>query len=445
MEQHTEAPHYVASPSLASRVRSFQHDALAELFDGSFDDAFEYAHALTGDDATAERALTAAYLRVIERIGEIDGDSGALPQWVLGTVEEAIRRTPHAPAEGIRGALGRLGHHEHQAITLRLVAGLEPPVIAAATGRRVTSLLASQMAALRGLAGLSGLTIGLPAAHRQLDAALERVLQGDSPAEAATYAPAVQDALELLKVAASIVELPRLGAGSVARSRVRSQFLAAGDEHRALWVHAHHRPAAVPGRRPRPKASNLGTAATLVVACALALVAGVVLAAAAAFASPSSAVYPLKRLGEDVLLGVTTDRIAKANLEVKLSEERLKEAETEAAQGHGPAAAQAIDERHDALRLAAADLAGVPHRGTSWKTARDRFETEAGKPIDTLERALAGGGASSAAADVKASYQRFQTDRQQLDKELGVKQVQSDQTPPPAGLPGSVPTPSPPG
>ena len=441
MEQPTQAPQFVASPSLVNRARTFQHDALAELFDSSFDDAYEYAHALTGDDATAERALAAAYLRIIDRLGEFDGDPGAVPQWVLGHVEDAIRRTPHSPPDGIRGVLGRLGHHEHQAITLRLVAGLEPPVIAAATGRRVTSVLASQLGALRNLAGLNGLNVGLPAAHRQLDAALDRVLGGDSAAEAATYAPAVQDAGELLAVAAAIVELPRLGAGSVARSRVRSQFLTAGDERRALWVHQHHAPAEVPGRRPRAKPSGLSSAAILVVACVMAVIAGVVLAAAAAFASPSSAAYPLKRVGEDMLLGFTTDRVAKANLEVKLSEERLKEAETEAAMGHGPAAAHAIDERHDALRLAAADLAAVPHRGTSWKAARDRFETEASKPIDTLERALATQGAKTSAADVKASYARFQTDRQELDKQLGVKATQSGQTPAPAGLPGSVPSP----
>jgi hypothetical protein len=203
----------------------------------------------------------------------------------------------------------------------------------------------------------------------------------------------------------------------------------------------------VPGRRPKAKPSHISTAATLVAACVLALVAGVILAGAAAFASPSSAVYPLKRAGESVLLGVTTDRVAKANLEINLSEERLKEAETEAALGHGPAAAQAINDRYDELRLAAGDLAGVPHKTTaSWKSARDRFETEAGKPIDTLERALTATGQKQAAADVKASYQQFETDRQQLDKELGVKtsKTQPGQAPP-AGLPGSVPTPSPPG
>ena len=155
----------------------------------------------------------------------------------------------------------------------------------------------------------------------------------------------------------------------------------------------------------------------------------------------------MARAGESVLLGVTSDRVAKANLEINLSEERLKEAETEAALGHGPAANQAVADRYDELRLAAADLAGVPHKSTaSWNSARDRFETEASKPIDTLGRALTAQGEKSAAAGVKATYDRFQTDRQQLDKALGVKSTQTKPgTAPPAGLPGSVPTPSPPG
>lgn len=443
MEQPIHVSPYTASPQLAERARTFQHDALAEVFDSSFDDAYEYAHALTGDDATAERVLGAAYTRSLDRLPEYDGDGPGLRTWILGQVEESLQRTPHAAPDGIRGRLSRLGHHEHQALTLRLVAGLEPPVIATATGRRVTSVLASQMDALRSLAGLSSLNLGLPAAHRQLDAALDRLLQGDSADEASGYAPAVADVAQLLTAAAAVVELPRLGAGSIARSRVRAQYLALGDARRAQWVHRHHTPVGVPGRRPRPKPSHIGTAAALLFACGLALVAGVVLAAAAAFASPSSAVYPLKRAGEAVLLGVTTDRIAKANLEVKLSEERLKEAETEAAAGHGGAAAAAISERHSELRTAAQDLAAIPHRGTTWKSARDRYETEANKPIDTLERALATQGQKSAAADVKASYQAFQTERQQRDKDLGVKPgATNGQAPAPAGLPGSVPTPS---
>src|SRR5579871_6464240 len=100
MEQPTPAPPYVVSASLPERARTFEHDALAEVFDHSFDDAYEYAHALTGDDATAERALTAAYLRAVERLPEYEGDGATLRAWMLGQVEESVQRTPHTTGEG---------------------------------------------------------------------------------------------------------------------------------------------------------------------------------------------------------------------------------------------------------------------------------------------------------------------------------------------------------
>lgn len=430
---------YVSSPSLAERARRYEHDALTEVFEASVEDAYEYAHALTGDDATAERALAAGYQRVLSHIASYPGDGSGINAWVLAQVEEAVRRTPHATLEGVRDSLARLGHHEHQALTLRLVAGLEPTVIATATGRRMSSVLASSMSALRGLAGLGGVTLPLPAAQRQLDAALDHVLHGMPAEEASGWAPAVTDGHRLLAIAQEVVQLPRLGAGPSLRGRLRSAFLSAADERRTLWMREHHTAPVVPGRRPRAKPHAVGTAAALAFACLLALAAGVFVAAAAAFSSPSSSAYPLKRFGEAVLLGVTTDRVARANLEIKLSEERLKEAETEAATGHGSAAARAVDDRYDALRSAAADLAPLHHRDAHWVAARDRFEKEANKPIDPLQRSLEAQKQASAAAAVKAAYQHFQADRQVLDRELGVKAAPTPVSP---GAPGSVPTPA---
>lgn len=429
----------MTSPPLADRARRFEHDALAELFDSSFEDAFEYVHALTGDDPTAERAVNAGYGRVLHNLPQYSGDGPGLPAWVLAQVEEAVRRTPHVQPEGVRGALGRLNHNEHQAVTLRLVAGLEPATIAAATGRRVPAVLAAQMGALRALAGVAGLALPLPAAQRQLDAAIDHVLHGMPATEAAGWAPAVSDPQRLVAAAERVVQLPRLGPAPSVRGRARSAFLAAADERRTQWVQAHHAAPVVPGRRPRKGPHPVGTAAALVLACILALVAGVVVAAAAAFSSPSSAAYPLKRFGESVLLDVTTDRIARANLEIKLSDERLKEAETEAAMGHGSATAQAVDDRYSALRSAVADLANLHHRNASWKSARSRFESEASRPVDTLQRSLLAQKQTAGAARVKQSIQRFQADRPELDKALGVTSAPVPATP---GQPGTVPTPA---
>ncbi|MEP7106217.1 MAG: DUF5667 domain-containing protein, partial [Chloroflexota bacterium] len=128
------------------------------------------------------------------------------------------------------------------------------------------------------------------------------------------------------------------------------------------------------------------------------------------------------RLGESTLLALSTDRVSKADLEVKLAAERLKESETMASGRRPDLAVQAINSEVDDLRAAAADLAGIPssHRDQRWKSIRDRLETAASNPTTGLERTLTAGGYKKQAAQVKQSYAAFQKDRQAFDKNLGV-------------------------
>ncbi len=410
------------APQLAERARAFQHDALAELFERTFDDAYGYAQALTGDHATAEEVVETAYRRVIDRLPGFQDESTVLAPWVLAMVQEAVHRLPRSRFAGhaLRESIARLVPPEHQALTLRLVAGLDAAAIAAATGRREVSVLSSGLVALRTLhRGKPTFGLTMPAAQRQADAAFDRLLAGEPPAEAAAATAALADAGALLRTAGEVVGLPREAASPAVRARIRNHFLATAEERRARWVHRHHAPADVPGRRPTPRPRPVGTAAALALAAVLAVVAGVVLAAAAGFSTPSSPIYPLKRFDEALLLAVTGDRLARANLEVKLAAERMKEAETEASFRHGDLAAAATAERFDILRRAGADLAAAPRRDAAWRQARGRYEQEASRPVDQLERLMNSNGLSEAARQVRRDNERFQADRARIDRELG--------------------------
>jgi hypothetical protein len=315
--------------------------------------------------------------------------------------------------------------------------------VAAATGRRTSSVLGSQINALRELrAGSATLNpLSLPTHQRQLDVALDHLVAGEGATAAAAWAPLVTDARGLLAAASGLVDLPREAAPPAARARVRGHFLAAAEARRAGWFQRTYSPAAVPGRKPRKESSRAGTASALVVAMVLAVLAGLVLSIAAAFADPSSDIYPIKRLGESTLLALSTDRVSRADLEVKLATERTKEAESMASSRHPDLAVQALNAEYDDLRAAAADLAGIPtsHRDQRWKSIRDRLENEANKPATSLERTLAAGGYKKQAEQVKQSYERFQVDHKAFDKGLGVGAPLPQ--PSAAPLPRASPTP----
>jgi DNA-directed RNA polymerase specialized sigma24 family protein len=431
------------SSQLAARARSFQHDALTELFDRTVDDVYEYAHALCGDHATAEEVCEAAFRSALDRLPDIQGDGQGLTAAVLALAEEAVRHVPYPrfQGRGIRDPIARLPAAEHEAITLRLVAGLDPELIASATARRTASVLGSEVAALRALRGSPpGLNFAMPAAQRQLDAAIDRLLGGEAPAAAAALAPALAEAGSLLTTAANLVSLPAEPAPPEVRARLRNHFLAGGEERRAHWVHRHHEPAVVPGSHARAHANTLAAGAALVLSGLLAVVAGALLAFAANFSTPSSAMYPLKRADENLLLALTFDRVAKANLEVKLSDERLREAETEAATRHSGKAVQAMSDRFDSLRAAASDLGAVQRHSASWKKTRDYYVQQASEPVDPLNRLLSTNGMKADAEAVARLNEQFQQERKTLEHALGeVNPTQPGAVP--SGAPNITPPP----
>jgi hypothetical protein len=433
------------SPRLLDRVRAFHREALAEVFELTFDDLYLYVHALVADHAIAERVAEDAYAKVLDRLPAYTGEVAGIRAWALHQAGDAVRRVPRGElaGTGLREAIARLGRFEHEAITLRLVAGLEAAAVVAGTGRRTSSVLSSQINALRELrAGSATLNpLSLPAHQRQLDVALDRLLAGEPAAEAAAWAPLVTGAGGLLAAASGLVDLPREPAPPQSRARLRGRFLAAAEERRAGWFHRTHTPAAVPGRKPRKEPSRAGTASALALAMVLAVLAGLVLSVAAAFSDPSSDVYPVKRLGESTLVALSTDRVSKADLEVKLAAERLKEAESMASARRPDLAVQAMNSEFDDLRAAASDLAGIPnsHRDQRWKSIRDRLEAAAAKPVTDLERTLTAGGYKQQAAQLKQSYERFQNDHKAFDKGLGVGAPQAQ--PSAAPLPGATPSP----
>ena len=151
MEQRL--PETRPSPRLVERLRSFQREALAEVFDGVVDDLYPFVHALVADHDIAERVTEEAFGRLLERIPTEAGDLRLLRLWLLREAAEGSRRVgrPELVGHGVREAVARLGRGDHEAVTLRLVARLDAAEVGVATGRRTNSVLGSVVTGLRTL------------------------------------------------------------------------------------------------------------------------------------------------------------------------------------------------------------------------------------------------------------------------------------------------------
>jgi len=229
------------SPRLVDRVRVFNRQALAEVFDGSFDELYLYIHALVADHDTAERVAEDTFGRVLDRLPDYTGEPAGLKAWVLHHGADAVRRVPRGAlaGKGLREAVARLTRFEHEAVTLRLVAGLDAPTAALATGRRTSSILGAVITGLRALrSGSATLNpLSLPTQQRQLDAALDRLLAGGA-----------QVAVLDRDVAGSSPSALAVTADVTDDAAVRSAFAAAVAAHGGLdIVFANAGIAAVPG------------------------------------------------------------------------------------------------------------------------------------------------------------------------------------------------------
>jgi hypothetical protein len=186
---------------------------------------------------------------------------------------------------------------------------------------------------------------------------------------------------------------------------------------------------------PAPKKGiRFGQVTVLVIALMIAVTVGAFLAVAANFSAPDSALYPVKRTGENILLTLARDPVSRSNLEVNLSEERLREAETMAAAGRPDLALDMLSARYGELRDAGDRLAADPVRDARWRDARSHFLDEAARPVAPLQRQLQQKGYPTWAAQATAVASDFAKYLDGIKPKLGVKAS-------PAGTSPTAPSP----
>ena len=261
---------------------------------------------------------------------------------------------------------------------------------------------------------------------RELDRAIDSILAGATDVE-------LNDG-HLLATARRLAALSKPAPEAPARSLARDLFLAEADARRARWVHSHHVPAVAPP--PPRKGIRFGQLSALVMALLIAAIVGGALAGAASFSTPDSPLYRIKRSGENALLQLARDPVARADLDVNLAEERLREAEGMAAAGKPDVALDTLAARYDELRDAGDRLASAqPHDGR-WKAAVSRYLTEAQKPIASLQRQLTQKGYPSWADQAGKMAGGFQRDLDRLKPKLGAT-INAPAPSPPAPSPST--------
>jgi hypothetical protein len=160
------------------------------------------------------------------------------------------------------------------------------------------------------------------------------------------------------------------------------------------------------------------------------------LAVVAGFSEPDSPAYPLKRMAEKAMVNTAPTGAARADLEIKMAAQRLREAETMAARSRPDLATQAVALRYQELRTAARELAGTGPRDRAWHAVRDRFLAEAGLSTAALQHELTVRKQPGAATAVRIQAERFQAERAAIDARLAVpKPKTGTDTQPPAPSP----------
>ena len=263
------------------------------------------------------------------------------------------------------------------------------------------------------------------AGARDLDRAIERLLNGDVEVES-------RDG-QLLATARRLAALSRPPAEGPARSLARDLFLAEADARRARWVHSHHVPAVAP--LPPKKGIRFGQVTALLAALLIAALLGGVVAATSSFSTPDSPLYRVKRSGEDALLKLARDPISRSDLDIKLAEERMREAEGMAAAGKPDIALSTLSTRFDELRDAGDRLAAAQPHDARWKDAVKRYLAEAQEPVTPLQHQLIQKGDASSAKEAGDMSSEFQAYLDGVKPELGVANTSA---------PGPAPQPSPP-
>jgi hypothetical protein len=345
----------------------------------------------------------------------------------------AARRQPSEP--GLRQSLAQLTTAEYELVALRVFAGLSTELLALTMSTRQAVLRAHLLSALRSLTGerANGTTPWGAPDLAEFDAALDRVVSGEAPEQAAAAVTAPTDVLARLRTVTSLRRVPRAPLTPAARDRLYHEVLATAAERRVHWVQGHQGSPKVPGmeqrRYPKPRHGIL----TLSMGVVLAALAGTTLAVVSSFADPDSLLYPLKRAGESVLVAATPDAVNRADLEVKLSQTREREAEDMASRGKGGLAVHAVEDRVSLLRAAAHDLAGASRRDNRWTGSRTRFTDAASAPLDQVERDLAVTGQPASAEQVRQIDVDWVRRQPALRQSLGQPAPSPTAPPPPTG------------
>lgn len=204
--------------------------------------------------------------------------------------------------------------------------------------------------------------------------------------------------------------------------------------------YAAARPPAILGRRPLRPFRAAGKLAGGIVLASVAVGVGVVVAAMAVTSEPDSATYSLRRVAEDALVMVHRNPVSRASLEVDLSDQRLREAEAMALQGHADLAVTAVHDHFVELRQAARALidASAPS-DASWRAARAKLGDAESDSLQTVETQLTLDGDGWAANQVKAEVGSFASERHFLDQELGPAPAPSAGSGSSTGQPPSAP------
>jgi DNA-directed RNA polymerase specialized sigma24 family protein len=416
LAQSATAPPAHPDPTLLLRAREYDREALAELCDRNVGRMYAMCAALLGDSESAELLTGRALLKALETVESFEGDGAAFDLWLLRlAAAEAARH--RAQTAGVRADLNRLGNHEYELLAVRVLGDLDTDHLSPALDVRAASLRSQLVMALRRLDDTVG--AGAGGDLRLFDEAVDRVARGADPQRTAASLSTPPDALGLLRTVAEVRGLMRDSLADAAAVRLRTAFLAAAAERRTQWVRRHQRPATVPGVDSRRYPNKIGAAVALAIAGGLALAVGLLLTALSAFADPDSPFYPVKRVAEVALVAVDGDPLSRAQLEIRLAQVREREAEDMASRGQGDRAVEVMSDRYDMLRDASRDLIASSSRGSQWKTTRDKLFQEASNPTTTVQRDLRVTGQGGAADQIAQLSRNYETDRKQLDPQLG--------------------------
>lgn len=283
--------------------------------------------------------------------------------------------------------------------------------------------------------------INAEATPRQVQQALERRAAGADLPTAIGLHPAADHVERLLGLATAVQDLPRGNPPPHSAAALRERFLVEGAARRAAWIHTRPMKHRV-SRHPAPR-HDVRWFGVVVLGVFLALIAGSVLSFAAMTSGPDGQLYPVRLVGEKVLLAATRDPASKAGTKIDLADQRFRDAEDMADKGRGDLAVSAMKSYYSLLRDSSTSLAAIKSHNNRWLSARDHFARTESKDTSGLEHQLTLHHAVTAAAQVAALQDAYSKARPDIDKQLGIHASSATTTIPVLGANQPSPSPTP--